>query len=113
MTLIVCPNDVVDQWASKETVSIAAIFPDSKVITEKPAFNAKYDENKHQYLVLNYDKFIQEDSPNLILNLVKERIDFVILDEIHFIKKRDEADESKRHRILGGLMRLVKTTKMY
>jgi hypothetical protein len=58
-------------------------FPDSEVIAEKSAFNAKYDENKHQYLVLNYDKFSQEDSINLILNLVKERIDFVILDEIH------------------------------
>jgi hypothetical protein len=104
MTLVVCPNDVVGQWASKDTVSIAAIFPDSEVLIEKSAFKAKYDEDKHQYLVLNYDKFSQEDSPNLILNLVKERIDFVVLDEIHFIKKRDDADESKRHRILGRLM---------
>ena len=59
MTLVVCPNDVVDQWATEKRVSITAIFPDSKVITGKPAFDAKYDENKHQYLVLNYDKFSQ------------------------------------------------------
>jgi N12 class adenine-specific DNA methylase len=48
MTVIVCPNDVVDQWAK----NIVEIFPDSKVKTGKEAFYAKYDENKHQYLVL-------------------------------------------------------------
>jgi superfamily II DNA or RNA helicase len=99
MTVIVCPNDVVNQWAR----SIVEIFPDSKVITEKEAFYTKYDENVHQHLVLNYDKFSQEDSPNLILNLAKERIDFIILDEIHFVKKRDE-DASQRRRNLDGLM---------
>jgi superfamily II DNA or RNA helicase len=103
MTVIVCPNDVVNQWAR----SIVEIFPDSKVITGKEAFYAKYDENIHQHLVLNYDKFSQEDSPNLILNLAKERIDFIILDEIHFVKKRDE-DASQRRRNLDGLMTAVR-----
>ena len=98
MTVIVCPNDVVNQWAKH----IVEIFPDSKVITGKEAFNAKYDKSRNQYLVLNYDKFSLEDSPNLILNLVKEKVDFIILDEVHFVKKRDE-EISKRRRNLGGL----------
>jgi hypothetical protein len=58
-------------------------------------------------LVLNYDKFSQEESPNLILNLVNQKIDFVVLDEIHFEKKRDE-DASQRRRNLDGLMTAVK-----
>jgi superfamily II DNA or RNA helicase len=44
-TLVVCPNDVVEQWATAERISITAIFPDSKVITGKPAFDAKYEED--------------------------------------------------------------------
>jgi N12 class adenine-specific DNA methylase len=92
MTIIVCPNDVVDQWKK----SILEIFPNSNVITRKEAFYAKYDESKYQYLVLNYDKFSQENSPNLILNLVKERVDFVVLDEVHFVKKRDEDSSLRR-----------------
>ena len=40
----------------------------------------------------------------LILNLVKEKIDFVILDEIHFIKRREEEQESQRRQNLGGLL---------
>jgi superfamily II DNA or RNA helicase len=103
MTLIVCPNDVVDQWEK----SILEIFPDSKVIKGKEAFYQKYDENKHQYLVLNYDKFSQEESPNLILNLAKEKVDFVVLDEIHFVKKRDE-ESSQRRKNLDGLMTAVR-----
>jgi superfamily II DNA or RNA helicase len=106
MTLVVCPNDVVEQWATKEEVSITAIFHDSKVITGKPAFDAKYHENKHQYLVLNYDKFSQDDSQDLILKLVKEKIDFVVLDEIQFIKRRHEEKnkESQRRHNLGVLL---------
>jgi replicative superfamily II helicase len=61
----------------------------------------------YQYLLLNYDKFNQEDSTNLILNLVKEKVDFVILDEIHFVKKRDE-ESSQRRRNLDGLMTAVR-----
>jgi N12 class adenine-specific DNA methylase len=53
MTVIICPNDVIYQWER----SIKEIFPDSEVITGKEAFYTKYDDDKYQYLVLNYDKF--------------------------------------------------------
>jgi superfamily II DNA or RNA helicase len=100
MTLIICPNDVVNQWEN----NILEIFPDSVVIIRKEAFYEKYDENKHKYLVINYDLFSQPYSPNLILNLVKQKVDFVVLDEIHFTKKRDEKKESKRRHNIEGLM---------
>jgi superfamily II DNA or RNA helicase len=99
MTLIVCPNDVVDQWEN----NILEIFPDSVVISKKEAFYEKY-ESKYKYLVLNYDLFSQPYSPNLILNLVKQKIDFVVLDEIHFTKKREESNESQRGHNIEGLM---------
>jgi superfamily II DNA or RNA helicase len=103
MTLIVCPNDVVNQWSD----GIAEAFPNSEVKTGKESFYTQYDENKCQYLVLNYDKFSQEYSPNLILNLTNQKVDFVVLDEVHFVKKRDE-DSSLRRRNLDGLMTAVR-----
>ena len=100
MTVIVCPYDIVQQW--KE--SIKETYPDSKIVTRKEEISdAKYDENKYQYLVLNYDKFSQEYSPNLIINLVKQKIDFLIFDEIHFAKIRNDEDASKRSELLLGL----------
>ena len=100
LSLIVCPNDVVHHWKK----NITEIFPDSVVITGKEVFDAKYDESKHQYLVLNYDKLNQPDSPNQILKLVKQKIDFVILDEIHFSKITIDKSISKRRKNLDGLM---------
>jgi hypothetical protein len=40
LTLIVCPNDVVAQWATDEKVCIEAMFYDSIIITGKQAFDA-------------------------------------------------------------------------
>jgi superfamily II DNA or RNA helicase len=104
MTIIVCPNDVVDQW---KDVIIKA-FRDSVVTKGKAAFNVIRDERKHQYLVLNYDKFSQDYSDNLILTLVEQKIDFLVLDEIHFVKQRGDVNESLRHRRIAGLRRSIK-----
>jgi len=100
LTLIVCPNDVVDHWKK----NVSQIFSDSVVITRKDVFSAKYDDSKYQYLVLNYDKLNQQDSSNLILNLVKQKIDFVILDEIHFSKITNDKIISQRRENLDGLL---------
>ena len=100
MTLIVCPNDVVDHWNEH----ILEIFPDSTVISRKDAFSAVYDESKFQYLVINYDKLNQESSPNDIIKLIKQKIDFVILDEIHFSKITSMEQVSKRRHNLDGLL---------
>jgi superfamily II DNA or RNA helicase len=105
-TVVICPNDIVEQWAE----TIKEVFPDSTVITGKEAFHAKRDEYKRQYLVLNYDKFSLEDTPNLSLELGSQRVDFVILDEIHFVKVRGQSNRgrnnfvSQRHTKLVGLM---------
>ena len=104
ITVIVCPNDVVEQWK----MSIMQTFPDSKIVTGKDAFYIQYHERKYQYGVINYDKFSQEDSPNLILNLAKQRVDFVILDEVHFTKIRDEEKISQRRANLDGLLTAIR-----
>ena len=89
MTLIVCPNDVVSTW--QDTIELA--FPDSVVKTGNEAFYAQYDESKHQYLVLSYDKFSQPYSQERTYDLVQEKIDFVVLDEIQFIRTIQSAIE--------------------
>ncbi|MGH9984873.1 MAG: DEAD/DEAH box helicase family protein, partial [Nitrososphaeraceae archaeon] len=111
LAVIICPNAVVDQWAK----DIKRTFPDSIIQKRKEAFNEKYDENKHKYLIINYDLLSQPYSPNLVLKLVKQRIDFVVLDEIHFTKKREKTNESKRRHIIEGMMTEVvnKNTDAY
>lgn len=103
LTLIVCPNEVVDYWQRR----ILEIFPDSRTILGKESFFIKREENIHQYAILNYDKFNQEDSTNLILNLGNQKIDFVVLDEVHFSKIRDQ-NVSLRRENLDGLMTAIR-----
>jgi superfamily II DNA or RNA helicase len=103
MTVIVCPNDIVKQWEDE----IYKIFPastGSSVLHGKAAFDAKYNKDRYQYLVLNYDKFNQDYSPSLILKLAQQKIDFVILDEIHYSKTRFEEQVSQRSHNLKGLL---------
>jgi superfamily II DNA or RNA helicase len=111
MTVVVCPNDVVEQWNER----IIEAFPDSCVITDRDkAFNAKYDGSKHKYLVLNYDKFSQDNSQALISILVKQKIDLVVLDEVHYTKRRgdDEKRESQRRTNLARLMTYARQKNM-
>jgi superfamily II DNA or RNA helicase len=101
-TVIVCPNDIVGQWEA----TIKKVFPDSLVYTSadpidleggisRKAFSIKRKESKYQYVVINYEKFSLGDSRQLILDLTNQKIDFVILDEIHFAKKR--GDDNPRY----------------
>ena len=100
LTLIVCPNDVVDHWEKR----IHESFPKARVITGKDVFSAVYDDSKFQFLVLNYDKLNQADSSNNIIKLVKQKLDLVILDEIHFSKITSSKQIGIRRQNLDGLM---------
>lgn len=102
VTLIVCPNDVISHWDK----NARQIFSDSFVVTGKDVFSAKRDEEKFQYWVLNYDKLNQKSSVNDISILGKQKIDFIVLDEIHFSKVTQDETKSDRRENLEFLLTL-------
>ena len=106
VSLIICPNDVVSHWKK----NALEIFSDSHVVTHKDVFSAKRDDSRHQYWVLNYDKLNQDSSRDDIENLGKQKIDFIILDEIHFSKVTHDSEKlkSKRREILEFLLTLAR-----
>lgn len=61
-------------------------------------------------MVLNYDKFSQYESTNLLINFVdRNRVDFVILYEVHYTKiTYDEKKASQRRNNLDGLLTAVR-----
>ena len=95
-TLVVCPYNIMIQWMRE----IRTAYPDSTITTE-------YDVNKNvnptctntgsHYHVVNYDKFSQDSrkSKGLIDALKNVRPDFVILDEAHNMKIRDDYEDNK------------------
>jgi superfamily II DNA or RNA helicase len=105
MTLIVCPKGVVRRtWED----TIMSAYPDSVLTVGMDAFHAEYDESKHQYLVINYDKFSQPYTEYYINLLAQTKIDFIVLDEIQFIKKRSAVHESLRREYLGKLFTAIR-----
>src|SRR5262249_44259445 len=111
LTVVCCPNSVVDGWRQ----AILDIFPDSVVATKtfEPERGAGFQpaggqeaswklapREGHRYLVLNYEAFQQPDSAERVRSLVeREVIDFVIVDEIHYAKQRAVEDISRRRQM--------------
>jgi hypothetical protein len=99
LTVICCPNAVVRGWAN----AIRAIFPDSEVAekTWQPAWESRHP----RYLLMNYEGFQQEGSEGeLKAFLERERVDFVVIDEIHYAKQREVEQVSQRKRLVMALV---------
>ncbi len=103
LTVICCPNAVVDNWERE----IAGAFPASDVA--KKTWHPEWKDplgTTPRYLVLNYEQFQQPNSEaELVGFLDRNVIDFVVVDEIHFAKQREAgAEMCKRKRLVQGLI---------
>ncbi len=100
-TVVCCPNSVVEGWCEK----IQEVFPDSVVAAKTFAPDwAATDPESHRYLVLNYEAFQQPDSAQRVRALVeREAIDFIVVDEIHYAKRRGE-NVSQRRELVQALI---------
>ena len=81
--------------------------PKCKVTSRKNAFNVK-EESISQYIVINYDKLNQSNTYVQIKKLSKIKIDYIILDEIHWAKSFSDANISARRK---ALIQFMKDTK--
>jgi hypothetical protein len=112
VTVICCPNAVVDGWCA----AIRSIFPDSLVVakTFEPDWSSIPDQAlgfgglpadvRPRYLVLNYEAFQQPDSALRVRRFADSHdIDMIVVDEIHFAKQRSAEDMSRRRQLVTAL----------
>lgn len=113
-TVIICNNATVEGWVN----SIHEYFDNNKVFTKKFLdFTSsskyekidKYDVNLIQetnnYLILNYETFQLQDGEYIVSELLKKnRIDYIILDEVQNVKQRDDDSESTRRGVVNKLI---------
>ncbi len=98
LTIVCCPNSVVDGWRR----DILAAYPDSIVATKtfEPDWAALTDDplpSRPRYLVLNYEAFQQPDSASRVARLLdSDPVDFVVIDEVHYTKQRTLENMSLR-----------------
>jgi hypothetical protein len=91
--------DLTSGWAAE----ILNAFPNSNVgIKERGKLSL--DDTRPNYLLLNYEAFQQPYSQSFVKALIREhKIDFIVLDEVHFAKSRGQV-ESKRRQLINYLL---------
>lgn len=104
LTIIICLNSTIDQWK----IEIMSCYPNSKVFLKNDVNKIKNDSNS-KFLVLNYESFQGNQGKRLVKHLIDElNIDFILLDEIHKAKQRDEDKSSNRKETITNLIGLCK-----
>jgi hypothetical protein len=99
LTLIFCPNNVISNW----TTNIPAAFNNTQVQTK--TWSPIWDGFSAKYLVLNYEMLQQKDSDQRIKEFLSQnRIDFVVIDEVHYAKQRQVDNMSRRKHNLMALL---------
>ena len=103
LTVICCPNAVVDNWSRE----IAGAFEGCEVQTKTWTPTWRDPMRKApRYLVMNFEQFQLPDSEaNLVAFVDKNVIDFIVIDEIHYAKQREAGTVmSKRKRLVQGMV---------
>ena len=99
LTVVICLNSTVSQLEE----DILDVYPDSLVHSSFKK-GQKFDRSKHNYLLLNYEKFQQGYTEEIFQDLNENNlIDFIVLDEVHNSKQRSKKESLRR----GALMRLI------
>jgi superfamily II DNA or RNA helicase len=96
-TLIICNNATVEGWEK----SINSYFNNNNIITD--INNLDIDNNKFNYIIINYEKFQQKNSVELVNQLLTLNIDYIILDEVQNVKQREDDNCSIRKRNINNL----------
>lgn len=100
--VVCCPNALAQQMDTGWANEIISIFPDSNV--QLKSFEP-LKTKVNNYYVLNYESFQQKDSSKKIFEFLKNvKVDFVIIDEIHFSKQRVVDNLSLRKKNITSML---------
>ena len=100
LTVVVTNLSTVDGW--KKEISCA--FPDAPMFTNVEEC-ARATDAENRYLLVNYDKF-QGFSHAIVTKIADQIPDFLVLDEMHFVKQRSN-DPSQRRVAVGKMIELI------
>ena len=96
LTVVVTNNATVGQWQRQ----ILNAFPDSVVFTDADEARGLKRED-HTWIVLNYEKFQLRNRNKLVQDVLALAPDFLIFDEVQFVKQREaQAEPTKRRQAL-------------
>jgi superfamily II DNA or RNA helicase len=97
LTVVLCPNPTVDQWAEELTLT----FHNCRAVKS----TSEVKRGKGSFLVLNYEKFqLGKKSDALVDEIVALRPDLVVLDEVQLVKHREKGRSSIRRGAIEAML---------
>lgn len=101
LTVICCPNNVIDGWNKM----IKDIYPDSHVFIKDVSVEHTTYPSQPTYLILNYEFFQSRKGRSTLKRFTQaNQIDFVVIDEVHFSKQRDPQNVSIRKQEISSFL---------
>jgi len=101
ITVICCPNNVINTWI-KNLKEWYAVSDKDIFIKRLPQYKLELD---HCYIILNYEFFQQRNAEGLLKAFLSDyKIDFVVIDEVHYSKQRIESQISRRLQTLAAFL---------
>ena len=109
VTVVILPNDVINTFVGDKEYrgAIERIYPNSNIVVPSRVEDIKtYDRNQYTYILFNYEKFQTPKTAKGFINRLLETntIDFICLDEAHYIKVRNEDTASNRSKFINTLL---------
>ncbi len=106
LTILVVLNSNFNQWKD----DILNAYPETTgtrvyIANDKNYGDIKFDMSKFNYVIIPYSRFSQANEEQRLKALADNKVDFIIIDEVHKAKKRGEdSDESSRRKRLLKLI---------
>jgi superfamily II DNA or RNA helicase len=105
LTVVLCPNSTVKQWADE----LELAFPNRHAVVDV----TNVERGEGSFLILNYEKFqFGKNSEALVQAIVGLRPDLVVLDEVQLIKQREQKGSSIRRATVEEMLRLLPDTRV-
>lgn len=100
--VVCCPNALAQRMDTGWANEIVSIFPDTNI--QLKSFEPLKTKSNNFY-VLNYESFQQKNSSKKIVEFLKTvKVDFVIIDEIHYSKQRVVDNLSLRKKNITSML---------
>ncbi|MDH6293131.1 zinc-ribbon domain-containing protein, partial [Rhodococcus opacus] len=97
IVLVVCPNNVVAGWVG----SVKNCYPNARV-AQKTLTPVWERGSGPRWLVVNYDR-LPGNEGTLKALIGENRIDMLVIDEVHYVKERENVAPSQRRKVLTGV----------
>jgi superfamily II DNA or RNA helicase len=108
LTVIIGLNNTILDEKSGWAAEIRNAFPSSNILIKEKR-DIQFSDTQPNYLLLNYEAFQQNDSRDLVHEIIDHhKIDLIVLDEIHSAKSKQNQDESKRRQLINYLLQRAK-----